>query len=319
MLNSLENLINLDEKRKTMKKTIVTGGAGFIGSNLVDELIKQGHQVIAIDNESASENEKFYWNDKAENHKFDICDYDKIESLFEGVDWVFHLAAQSRIQPAIENPIETVRVNCEGTTNVLQASRVHKVKKVIYSSTSSYYGLKNEPPLVETMERDCLNPYSVTKIAAEDIFKMYNTLYNLPVVIFRYFNVYGERQPTKGQYAPVVGLFQKMKNDGKPMTVVGDGEQRRDYTHVSDVVNVNILAAESDNVGDAEVMNIGSGTNHSVLDLVNLIGGEYIHVPERPGEARTTLANNTLARKLLDWTPKVDLGDWLLKCKKELG
>ena len=120
---------------------IVTGGAGFIGSNLVDELIKQGHDVIVIDNESASENEKFYWNNKAENHKLDICDYDKIESLFEGIDWVFHLAAQSRIQPAIENPIRTVRVNCEATTNILQAARKHKVKKVMYSSTSSYYGL----------------------------------------------------------------------------------------------------------------------------------------------------------------------------------
>ena len=296
-------------------KCLVTGGAGFIGSNLVDTLIEKGHSVVVIDNESASENEKFYWNDKAENYKLDICDYNKIEHLFEGVDWVFHLAAQSRIQPAIENPINTVRVNCEGTTNILQASRKYKIKKVMYSSTSSYYGLTNEPPLVETMERDCLNPYSVTKVAAEDIFKMYNVLYKLPVVIFRYFNVYGERQPVKGQYAPVIGLFQKMKSEGKPMTVVGDGKQRRDYTHVSDIVSANILAAENDSVGNAEVMNVGTGTNHSVLDLVNLIGGEYLHIPNRPGEARETLADNTKIKKLLNWNPLVKLEDWIKENK----
>jgi UDP-glucose 4-epimerase len=296
-------------------KCLVTGGAGFIGSNLVDTLIEKGHSVVVIDNESASENEKFYWNDRAENYKLDICDYNKIEHLFEGVDWVFHLAAQSRIQPAIKNPIKTVRVNCEGTTNILQASRKYKIKKVMYSSTSSYYGLTNEPPLVETMERNCLNPYSVTKVAAEDLFKMYSRLYNLPTVIFRYFNVYGERQPVKGQYAPVVGLFQKMKAEGKPMTVVGDGEQKRDYTHVSDIVSANILAAENDSVGNAEVMNVGTGTNYSVLDLVNLIGGDYVHIPPRLGEARETLADNTKIKKLLNWNPLVKLEDWIKENK----
>ena len=292
-------------------KCIVTGGAGFIGSNLVDELIKQGHQVVVIDNESASENEQFYWNDKTENYKLDICNYEKIEPLFKDVDWVFHLAAQSRIQPAIKNPIRTVRVNCEGTTNVLQASREHNVKKVMYSSTSSYYGLKNNIPAKEDMERDCLNPYSVTKVAGEDICKMYTKLFGVKTVIFRYFNVYGERQPIKGQYAPVIGLFQKMKSEGKPMTVVGDGKQRRDYTHVSDVVNANILAAENDDVGNGEVINIGTGTNYSVLDLVNMVGGEYIHIPERLGEARETLANNILAYKLLGWSPKIKLEEWM--------
>ena len=292
-------------------KCLVTGGAGFIGSNLVDELIKRGHKVIVIDNESAEENEEFYWNDEAENHKVDICDYEAIEPLFEGVDWVFHMAAQSRIQPAIKNPIRTVQVNCEGTTNILQASRTHKVKKVMYSSTSSYYGLTNQPPLKETMERDCLNPYSVTKIAAEDIFRMYTKLFGVKTVIFRYFNVYGKRQPTRGQYAPVVGLFQKMRAEGKPMTIVGDGKQRRDYTDVIDVVNANIMAAESDRVGDAEVMNIGTGTNHSVLDLAEMIGGPYVHIEQRPGEAKETLADITNVTTLLGWKPTKKLEDFI--------
>ena len=292
-------------------KCIVTGGAGFIGSNLVDSLLEKNYQVIVIDDESASENEKFYWNKKAENYKYDICNYEKIEPLFKGVDYVFHLAAQSRIQPAIKNPIRTVRVNCEGTTNVLQASRIHNIKKVIYSSTSSGYGLKNQPPLVETMSRDCLNPYSVTKVAAEDICKMYTDLFGVKTVIFRYFNIYGERQPVKGQYAPVVGLFQKMKKEGKPMTVVGDGKQRRDFTHVSDAVKANILAAEKDTVGNGELINIGTGKNHSVLEIVDMIEGDYIHIPERLGEARTTQADITKARKLLGWEPKIKIDEWI--------
>ena len=297
-------------------RALVTGGAGFIGSNLVDELINQGHQVVVIDNESATENDNFYWNDNAENYKYDICDYEKIESLFEGVDYVFHLAAQSRIQPAIKNPIRTVRVNCEGTTNVLQCSRIHGVKKVIYSSTSACYGLINKPPLTENMVPDCLNAYSVTKVAAENMCKMYTSLYDLPTVVFRYFNVYGERQPTRGQYAPVIGLFIKQKNNGNPMTVVGDGLQTRDYTHVSDVVCANIMAAENDSVGSGEIINIGCGKGYSVLDLVEMIGKElgrpgYIFIPPRIGEVRYTLADISIAKKLLNWSPKVNLLKWI--------
>ena len=292
-------------------RALVTGGAGFIGSNLVDELINQGHQVVVIDNESATENDRFYWNDKAENHKYDICNYKKIEPLFKGVDWVFHLAAQSRIQPAVKNPIRTVRVNCEGTTNILQASRVHNIKRVVYSSTSACYGLINEPPLYEEMTPDCLNPYSVTKVAAEDICNMYTRLFGLETVMFRYFNVYGERQPTKGQYAPVVGLFKKQRDGGEPMTVVGDGLQTRDYTHINDVVRANILAAKSEDVGSGEVMNIGTGKSYSVMDLVEMIGGEHIFIPPRVGESRHTLADIRRAKKLLDWEPEVSLEQWI--------
>jgi len=292
-------------------RALVTGGAGFIGSNIVDELINRDFEVIVIDNESAQENDRFYYNEKSKNYKYDVCDYDKIEPLFEGVDFVFHLAAQSRIQPAVKNPIKTVRVNCEGTTNVLQASRVHKVKRVIYSSTSACYGLKNEPPLHENMNTDCLNPYSVTKVGGEEICKMYTKLFGLQTVIFRYFNVYGDRQPTKGQYAPVIGLFKKQKDNGEPMTVVGDGLQTRDYTNVKDVVNANLIASTSKNVGNGDVINIGVGKSYSVLDLVNLIKGKHVFIPPRVGESRHTLADISLAKKLLNWTPKVKLENWL--------
>jgi len=182
----------------------------------------------------------------------------------------------------------------------------------MYSSTSSAYGLRNDPPLKEDMPRDCLNPYSVTKVAAEDLCKMYYTLWGLETVIFRYFNVYGERQPTKGQYAPVIGLFQKQKDKGKKMTVVGDGLQSRDYTHVSDVAEANIRAAFTTNEKAlGELINIGTGESKTVLDVVNLIGGEHEHIPERPGEARDTLADITKLKEVLGYEPRIKLEDWI--------
>lgn len=295
-------------------KAIVTGGNGFIGSNLVDRLIKDGWKVIVIDDNSAECNESFYFNEKAKNFKLSICDYDKIEPLFEDVDVVFHLAAESRIQPSITNPIYAAKVNVVGTINVLQAAREHGVDRVIYSSTSSGYGLKNTPPLREDMKKDCLNPYSVTKCAAEDLCVMYNNLFGLKTVTFRYFNVYGPRQPLKGQYAPVVGLFIKMSEKGDPMTVVGDGRQRRDFTHVSDVVEANILAATAKNEKVfGEIFNVGSGINYSVLDLAHMIGGEYVFIPDRPGEARTTLADISKIKEMLGWSPSRDFQKYILQ------
>ena len=291
-------------------KCVVTGGAGFIGGHLVDSLIAEGCSVIVIDDESATENSTFYWNKKAENYKVDICNYEKIEHLFSGVNVIFHLAAESRIQHAIKDPKRTINVNLYGTINILEASRKHHVKKIIYSSTSAYYGLKNNPPHVETMSRDCLNPYSVTKVAGEDMIRMYTDLYDMDAIIFRYFNVYGERQPTKGQYAPVVGLFQKMKKEGKKLTVVGDGLARRDYTYVKDVIEANILAMRS-NIDGCEVFNIGTGKNYSVLDLADIIGGDIEHISPRKGEAKETLANISEAENKLGWKPKMNLKKWV--------
>jgi UDP-glucose 4-epimerase len=295
-----------------MAKYLVTGGAGFIGSHLVEQLLENVHQVVVVDDESADCNEEFFWNDRAENHKVDITDYESLAPLFEGVKGVFHFAAEARIQPAIENPSRAASVNVLGTCNVLQAARTHGVERVIYSGTSSAYGLKNTPPLREDMPNDCLNPYSVTKVAGEELCKMYTRLFGLNTVILRYFNVYGERQPLKGQYAPVVGIFQRQVANGEAMTVVGDGEQRRDFTYVKDVANANFLAMTSGNSEIfGETFNVGTGTNMSVLELTELIGNEVVHIPERLGEARATLADISKIRSMLDWEPTTSIQEWL--------
>jgi UDP-glucose 4-epimerase len=293
-------------------KSLVTGGAGFIGSNLVDALVELGHEVIVIDNESAESNEKFYWNDKAQNYKYDICDYEKTRPLYEGVDCVFHLAADARIQPAILNPIKAINTNCVGTVTVLQCAREAGVKKVIYSSTSSGYGF-NESPNHENQRDDCLNPYSVSKVAGEKLCKMYNDLFGLKTIFFRYFNVYGERSPIKGQYAPVIGIFLRQRKDGEPLTIVGDGEQRRDFTHVSDVVQANILAAtkDIDNEFYGELYNVGNGINYSINEIANAISENQINIPARIGESRTTLANNGKLRTIFGWRPQVNLMNWI--------
>jgi UDP-glucose 4-epimerase len=296
-------------------KIIVTGGAGFIGSNLVDELIKQGHNVTVIDNESSTSNDQFYHNDAATYFKYVIAEYDLIRPLFDGVDYVFHLAAESRIQPTIENPVLAVRTNTLGTGVILQCSREAGVKKVMYSSTSSAYG-RNEPPLVETMQDDCLNPYSVSKVSGEKLCHMYTELFGLQTIVFRYFNIYGPREPSKGPYAPVVRLFLRQKDDGEALTIVGDGQQRRDFTHVSDVVNANIIAMNTDFTG---LFNIGTGTNHSVIDLARMISDTVKFIPQRPGEARVTLANNKKAFELLGWEPKVKLEDYIQEILQRKG
>ena len=301
-------------------KALVTGGAGFIGSHMVDYLLEKGHEVIAIDDESSEANEEFYWNKKSRNIHMDVTDWDKLEELFRlekvgngsPIDWVFHFAAESRIQPTLERPQRACEVNFLGTCNVLQAARLHGSKRVMYSSTSSAYGLRNDPPLKEDMPRDCLNPYSVTKTAAEDLCKMYHSLWGLETVTFRYFNVYGERQPIRGVYAPVVGIFLRQKAAGEPMTIVGTGEKRRDFTHVSDVVSANYLAASSDNEEIlGQKFNVGTGTNNSVKEISEMIGGESCHIDDRLGEAEVTLADNSRLRNSLGWKPTVKIEDWI--------
>lgn len=296
-------------------KSLVTGGAGFIGSNLVDRLLDLGHEVVVIDNEYSDAHDQFYWNDKAENYKYDICDYENTRPLYDGVDYVFHIAAEARIQPAIENPIQAVTINSVGTCTVLQCAREAGVRRVMYSSTSSAYGLKNELPNTESQPDDCLNPYSISKTNGEKLCSMYTSLYGLETVIFRYFNVYGERQPLKGQYAPVVGIFLRQRAAGEPLTIVGDGEQRRDFTYVGDVVNANIMAAISNQEEEAfgEVYNVGTGTNYSVNEVAAMISDNTTNIPPRPAEARLSLANNKKIYEAFGWSPRVKLEDWVAK------
>ena len=294
-------------------KSLVTGGAGFIGSNLVDKLLSLGHEVTVVDNEFSTCHDQFYWNPQANNIKGDIRDYELMKNAFSnGIDYVFHLAAEARIQPAIKNPIEAVSINSVGTCTVLQCARESNVKRFMYSSTSSGYGL-NAYPNIETQPDDCLNPYSVSKVNGEKLCKMYTELFDLPTVIFRYFNVYGERQPLRGQYTPVVGIFLRQLRDGEALTVVGDGEQRRDFTHVSDIVNANILAydADVDSSSFGQVYNVGTGTNYSINEIANMISDNITYIPPRLGEARVTLANNTKIYETFGWKPQVKLPDWV--------
>ena len=294
-----------------MAKVLVTGAAGFIGSNLVDKLIQLGHEVVAIDNESAVSNSQFYWNSEAKNHKLDITNLDSILDLFQDINYVFHTAAEARIQASINNPLLSVNTNIVGTTNVLQASRLAGVKRVIYSMTSSVYGNSNPVPLVETQAPDCLNPYSVSKYAGEQMCKLYSNLYKLETASLRYFNVYGHREPSKGPYAPVVSKFINQHKAGEFLTIVGDGEQRRDFTHIDDVVDANILAMTCETPLHGEVFNIGAGRNFSINELAQMISTKYQYLPERPGEARETLADNSKARNLLGWNPTRKLEDFI--------
>ena len=290
--------------------SLVTGAAGFIGSNLVDYLLEQGHNVICVDNESAN-NEKFYWNEKAWNVNADITDYRTMKNAFTNVDYVFHLAAESRLQPAIENPIGAVEKNCVGTTVMLQCAREAGVKRFVYSSTSSAYG-NNPYPNVETQPDDCLYPYSASKAAGEKFCKMYTDLYGLETVILRYFKVFGQRSPARGQYAPVIGIFQRQKESGESLTLVGDGLQKRDFIHVEDVARVNYIASTVD-LGDhiGEVFNIGSGKNYSIKDIADVISDNQVFIPKRSGEMETTLADITKVESVMGWKPEIDVLEWI--------
>ena len=294
-----------------MTISIVTGGAGFIGSHIVEQLLKLDHRIVVIDNEY-SDNDNFHWRKDTINVNLDITDYKTLKNAFTGADYVFHLAAEARIGPAIENPVNALNINTIGTCNVLQCAREVGAKKVLYSSTSSGYGL-NEAPNIETQPDDCLNPYSVSKIAGEKLCKMYTDLYGLNTIIFRYFNVFGERAPRKGQYAPVTGIFLRQKAAGESLTIVGDGEQRRDYIYVKDVANANVMAAISnpDDEAYGEVYNVGSGKNYSVNEIASFISDDTINIPPRVGEARNSLANIDKIRKTFAWKPEMNVEEWI--------
>ena len=293
-------------------KALITGGSGFIGGHLTDKLVTLGFDVIVIDNESADAHKKFHKNKKAEYHKLDINDYEKIEPLFAGVDFVFHLAAESRIGPCIENPTMACKTNVIGTCNVLQASRNNNIKRLVYSSTSACYGLTNVIPMHEDLKLDNLNPYSTSKLAGEDLCNMYTKLYGLETISLRYFNVFGERMPESGQYAPVIAIFQRQIREGDVVTVVGDGLQQRDFVYVKDVVNANIIAAQSESRFCGEAYNVGSGESTTVIEIAKLLGKPYKHIDARIGESRITKADITKIASM-GWTPTVFVKDWLLK------
>lgn len=292
-------------------KALVTGGAGFIGSNLVDFLIEKDFEVTVIDNES-SNSSQFYWNSKAKNYKLDVRDYQSTKILYKNIDIVFHLAAETRIQASIINPIETISSNTLGTCVALQCARESSVRRFVFSSSSAIYG-NNSVPNHEAQVDDCLNPYSTSKLNGELLCRLYSNEYGLNTIILRYFNVYGNRQPTKGTYMPVLGLFLTQKSLNKPLTIVGDGSRRRDYVHVSDVVSANFFAGtmEISEQYFGGVFNVGFGKNYSVNEVAKLISSKVEYIEDRKGEADSTLANIQKIKEVLDWNPKTTLNEWL--------
>ena len=300
-------------------KYVVVGGAGFIGSNIVDKLVEQNHEVVIIDNLSTGKMENV--NPKASIEYLDISNTKECPSMVEimsGADSVFLLAAKARVQPSIENPVEYEMNNTIGTLNVLKCASDAGVRRVVYSASSSAYGNTEKLPSVESDPVNPLSPYGAQKYYGEVMCKMFSEVYGLETVSLRYFNIYGERQNVGGAYAMVIGIFVDQLLNGKPMTIRGDGEQRRDFTYVGDVVNANILASQSENVGNGEVINIGNGDNRSINDIADMIGGDRVNV-DPVIEPKATLADNSKAEKLLGWKPTQNIEDWVPGYKKEMG
>ena len=299
-------------------KYLVTGGCGFIGSNLVDRLIDDGHEVIIFDNVSSGREENI--NPKARFIEVDISEdyFDEYIDWFDGVDTVFHTAARARVQPSIIDPISFNKTNVDGTLTLLKMAVDSGVRRFVYSASSSAYGNTNVLPTPESHSTNPLSPYGAQKLMGEIYCKTFSQVYDIETVSLRYFNVYGERQLLEGAYCLVMGIFLQQRLNNKPMTIRGDGEQRRDFTYVSDVVDANIKASQSDKVGKGEVINVGNGNNRSVNQIADMIGGDRITV-DPVVEPRETLADNTKAHELLDWKPTMIIEDWVKQYKKELG
>lgn len=287
-------------------KAIITGGSGFIGSHMVDFLVDQGWNVTVIDNLINGRVENIaHHGDKVNFIKADISDYNhEFEQHFLDADYVFHFAALADIVPSINNPIEYHKVNVDGTINVLEASRKSKcLKKFIYAASSSCYGIPDQVPTSEGSEIKPEYPYAHTKAVGEQYALHWSKVYKLPVVSMRFFNVYGLRHRTSGTYGAVFGVFLAQLLNKKPLTVVGNGEQTRDFTFVTDVVEACYIASQSDKSG--EIYNVGSDNTYSINRLVDLLGSEKVHIPKRPGEPDCTYADITKIKADLNWQPKI--------------
>jgi UDP-glucose 4-epimerase len=298
---------------------LVTGGAGFIGSHLVDRLLKNGHYVISLDNYSTGRKanlDHHKGNPKLKAVEADISDFVAIEKHFQGVDWVFHIAALADIVPSIQNPASYHRSNVDGTLAVLEASRKHGVKRFQYAASSSCYGLAEIYPTPEIAPIRPQYPYALTKNLGEQMVLHWGQVYKLPVVSTRFFNVYGPRSRTSGTYGAVFGVFLAQKLKAKPFTVVGDGTQTRDFTFVTDVVDACVTAVQSEAVN--EIFNVGSGKPTSVNRIVELLKGEVVNLPKRPGEPACTFADISKIRKMLGWEPKVSIEEGVAELLKNI-
>lgn len=290
------------------QRALVTGGAGFIGSHLVERLLNDGCQVTVLDNFSTGRIENL---SQLRNHaslriqRANVEDFAAVRDLFRGVGWVFHLAALADIVPSIQRPLDYFRSNLYGTASVLEAARAAGVSRFVYAASSSCYGIPDIYPTPEAAGIGPQYPYALTKYLGEQMTLHWAKVYGLPVVSLRLFNVYGPRSRTSGTYGAVFGVFLAQKLAGKPFTVVGDGTQTRDFTFVTDVVEAFIRAARSDVTG--EIFNVGSGNTYSVNRLVELLGGDVVHIPKRPGEPDCTFADSRKIQGVLGWQPRVSL------------
>ena len=300
-------------------KYIVTGGAGFIGSHITDQLVARGDEAHVIDNFLTGKRERL--NPKATLHEGDIRNFEFLAPIFQGATGIFHTAAQPRMQYSIREPRLTNDINITGTLNVLLAARDASVPRVVYSASSSAYGSSHPMPLREDMAPGPIIPYAIQKRVGEQYCAMASQFYGLETVSLRYFNVYGPRQTTAkdGPYATVIGIFLEQRKNGQPMTIVPDGTQRRDFTHVTDVAGANLLAMSSAKVGKGEIINVGTGANYSVREVADMIGGATAFAPARQGEVQETLADITKARDLLGWSPKISFEEGIADLKKSYG
>ncbi len=297
-------------------KTLVTGGAGFIGSHLVDRLIKDGFHVTVIDNLSTGRKE--YINPNAAFYKEDITDDRAIYRIFkkEKPVYVFHLAAIPRVPLSVEDPVGTSRVNIMGTLNVLKAALDTKVKRVVFASSSAVYGDQKKLPLKEDMIPQPISPYALQKSVGEQCGRLFFVLYGLPVVSLRYFNVYGPRIDFRSDYGLVIGRFLRLHREGKPLTIFGDGRQTRAFCYVDDVVEASVRAMKSKKLKGDEVINVGGMESHSVRAIAKLMGGEFTYLPPRQGDVRHTKASTSLAHRLLGWKQKMSFEEGIEKTKQ---
>ena len=289
-------------------RTIITGGAGFIGSHLTELLLEKGHSVLVLDNFITGRGENLAHLRDNRNLmviQADISEFDKIKDYFTGTDWVFHLAALADVVPSIADPLKYHKNNVDGTVSVLEAAKIAGVKKFIYTASSSCYGLAEIFPTSETAPIKPEYPYALTKNLGEEIAMHWGRVYKLPVVSLRLFNVYGPRSRTSGTYGSLFGVFLAQKLAGKPYTVVGSGNQTRDFVFVKDVARAFLAAVEGN--AALEIFNVGAGKTQSVNRIVELLEGQVIHIPKRPGEPDCTLADISKIKRELNWQPTVSL------------
>ncbi len=288
-------------------KSIITGGAGFIGSNLVDHLVRIGHKVIVLDNFISGKryNLSHHNKKKVKIIKLDISKSNNLDKYFKGVDYVFHLAALAQIIPSIKYPKKYFKNNVIGTIKVLEAAKKENIKKFIYAASSSCYGTPKHLPTSEKDNIDLKNPYAVTKFIGEEVVMRYASMFKMPNISFRFFNVYGPRLNISGQYSAVIGNFLSQKKNCKPLTIVGDGKQTRDFIHVDDLANAFIKVIKSKQVN--KIYNLGSGTKTSINTIAKIFNNKKKFIPSRPNEPKNSLANISKLKKDIKWRPKISI------------